>query len=155
METALTCHLYRKEEVVTCLRHAVLSRNMREAVFWGLELFDSSYEMDAFSLLALTWMNQIGLASFGAWVHLVSVIETDELDRDQWIQLLVNWCKIQKRDVSAFVLLAVGATTPVDWKPAFRHSKLYTSPHVAITDCLKRGKVLEAWLLARGLEIKD
>lgn len=151
MDQALTCHLYRKEEVIACLRHAILARNMREAVFWGLELFDSSYELDAFGLLGLTWMNQIGLACFGAWVNLVSILNTNELDRDQWIQILISWCKIQGRDTSPFVLLAVGATTPTDWKPTFKHRKLYTGPEEAVIDCLRRGKALEAWLLARGL----
>jgi hypothetical protein len=149
---ALTIHLYRVEEVLACFRLAILTRNIRETLFWGLELFDSDYEMDLFEMLGLLWFNQIGLGSWGVFQATWAMLDSGELDRDELQKLLVAWCRVPKQDASVFLLLARGILTPADWKPAFPHTQSYSGPEDAILDCLRRGKILEAWLFARALE---
>jgi hypothetical protein len=62
-EKYLTTHLYRKDEVLSALRWAIVNHNIRESVYWGLELFDSDMEQDALEMLEFIWITEIGLSS--------------------------------------------------------------------------------------------
>ncbi len=150
-QKALTIHLYRVDEVLACFRYAILNRNPREALFWGLELFDSDYEKDLFQMLGVIWFSQIGLGGWGVFQATWAMWDSGELDRDELQKLLVAWCRVESHDASAFVLLVRGCLESASWKPNFPHTKPYTSAEDAMIDCLRRGKALEAWLLARGL----
>ena len=153
----LTVHLYRKEEALAALRWAIICRNYTESIFWGLELFDSDLMSEAIDILLKTWLTQIGYCING-WTFLSEVIklqQANEYSRDDFIQQLYSWSQIKSLDSTAFHLLIRGSTTSTEMIPQFQHSKEYTSINESLNDCLKRGKLLEAWLFARALDPEE
>jgi len=149
----LTIHLYRKEEALAALRWAIISKNYTESIFWGMELFDSDLMSDTLNILIKTWATQIGYCSHG-WTLLSDLIrlkEADEYSRDNFIQYLYSWSQIRSLDSTAFHLLIRGSTIDTDVIPQFQHSKEYANINDSFIDCLKRGKLLEAWLFARAI----
>ena len=147
----LTIHLYRKDEALASIRWAILSKNHTEATFWGLELYDSNMEHDAIEMLAFTWITCIG---FGSLWCLESLHALMGADRDEWCQILMSWCKVAVHDTTAFHLLLRGASTPSSWQPRFAHSKSYTDIYEALYNALRRGKLVDAWLIARAVNIE-
>lgn len=154
-EKDLTIHLYRKEEVIACLMYAAVNRNTRETLFWGLELYDSDYEMDAIATLAYIWFHQLGIPCWPAWQALCDIVKSGELDREIWQRLLYAWCRTPTRDCTTLLLLIRGGMTPANWTPAFTHARTFTTTRDAVKDCLFRGKTLDAWLLARAMRPED
>ena len=151
-KTSLTIHLYRKDEALAALRSAIISNDLSETIFWGIELYDSNMQNDALEMLQNVWLTYIG---FGSWWFLDSILniyESGELDRNSWISMLHSSNNISIHDSSIFILLIRGALTPIDWKPMFPHSKEYTDLNHILLDCLRRGKIKEAWLVARAIE---
>ena len=161
----LTIHLYRKDEALASIRWAILSRNHTEAIFWGLELYDSNMEKDAIQALTFTWITCIG---FGSLWCLESLQKLVKADRNEWCQVLMIWCRIPIHDTTAFHLLLRGASTPSSWQPRIVHTSPYTDPYGrAIRECLttsggedlddalyntlRRGKLVDAWLMARAI----
>ena len=53
---ALTLHLYRYDEVLASLEWSIVNRAHTEAVFWGLELYDSDMLAETPELLGKIWM---------------------------------------------------------------------------------------------------
>jgi hypothetical protein len=153
----LTVHLYRKEEALAALRWAIICKNYRESIFWGIELFDSNMMSETIGILEKTWITQIGYCVNG-WTFLLDLIrlqQADEYSRDDFIQQLYSWSQIKSLDSTAFHLLIRGSTTSTDMIPQFQHSKEYTNINDSFNDCLKRGKFLEAWLFARALDTEE
>ena len=144
----LTIHLYRKDEALASIRWAILSRNHTEAIFWGLELYDSNMETDAIQMLAFTWVTCIG---FGSLTCLESLQRLPTASREEWCQILMSWCKVVVHDTTAFHLLLRGASTPATWQPRFVHTKPYIDLDEALYINLRRGKLTEAWLIARAM----
>jgi len=154
-EKCLTLHLYRKDEVVAAMRWAIITNNLLETVYWGLELFDSDMEQDALQMLEFIWFSQIGFASFSFLRRILDIYKTGELDRDSWISLLNSMARMKSRDSTAFYLLIRGATEPCDWNPSFKHIYPYITLSDGLNDTLKRGKVLEAWLISRAIKADE
>ena len=148
---ALTLHLYRYEEVLACLRWSIVKRNHMEAIFWGLELYDSDMTSDLSDLLVNTWVQHIGFGR-SCFSVLTDILRIDEMERDEFIQSLYAWCRLPTMDSTVFNMLLKGALTPMEWSPRFPHSLAYSSVEEGIEDCLKRGKLMEAWLLGRAVE---
>jgi hypothetical protein len=149
-DKSLTIHLYRRDEVLASLRWAIITNNYTETAFWGLELYDSNMEEDVLSMLTRLWFTEIG---FGSFKSLEKIRDLDLTDRDSWVGYLISaWTRVKVHDSTAFHLLIRGASEPTSWTPSFAHSKEYTSIAEAFEDCLSRGKIEEAWLLARALE---
>ena len=144
----LTIHLYRKDEALASIRWAILSRNYTEAVFWGLELYDSNMEHDAIQMLTFTWMTCIGFGSLSCLETLHTLMGAD---RNEWCQILMSWCKVPVHDTTAFHLLLRGVSTPSSWQPRFVHSKSYTDIDEALYNALRRGKLVDAWLISRAM----
>ena len=151
----LTRHLYRKDEVLANLRGSLSNRNFRESIFWGLELYDSDMILDALHTLTTLWFEFVGLSSWELLTNLNTLYKSGEVDRDDFINLLISWSQLQSHDSTIFQLLLRGLLAPSDWTPQFPHKTLYTSEKDAIKDCILRGKLLEAWLIARTLESSD
>ena len=128
------------------MRWAILSRNHTEAIFWGLELYDSNMEHDAIQVLASTWVSRIG---FGCMAALDSLQGLDTADRDTWCQTLMAWCRIRVHDTTIFHILLRGSSYA--WQPRFAHSKEYRTLKSALEDTLERRKLLEAWSICRGM----
>ena len=150
-KNCLTIHLYRKDEALASIRWAILSRNHTEAVFWGLELYDSNMESDAIQMLHTTWVSRLGFGT-GSWFRFIQIQGTGKhVDRDDWCKLIVSLCRASLHDTTAFYLLIRGASTAYTWQPAFAHSKEYLTLDVALDHTLRRGKLLEAWLLSRAV----
>jgi len=154
-ENHLTLHLYRKDEVLGALRWSLINRNISESIYWGLELFDSDMEDDALKMLECIWITEIGFTSVSLLSRILDIYKTGELDRDSWISLLYSISQVRGRDSSLLYLLIRGANEPTSWSPRFHHSKLYDTIQNAVEDTLFRGKLLEAWLLARALSSDD
>jgi hypothetical protein len=153
----LTIHLYRKEEALAALRWAIICKNYTESIFWGLELFDSDLMSEAIDILLKTWITQIGYCING-WTFLSDLIrlqQADEYSRDDFIHQLYCWSQLKTMDSTAFHLLIRGSTTSTGIIPQFQHSKEYTNINDSFNDCLKRGKILEAWLFARALDTQE
>ena len=155
IQTHLTIHLYRKDEVLGALRWALVNHNIMESIYWGLELFDSDMENDAIEILQCIWITEIGFGSVSLLSNILDIYKAGELDRDTWISLLYSITQIRDRDSTLLYLLIRGATTPIDWSPKFHHTHRYTTIQYAVEDCLYRGKLLEAWLLSRALKADD
>jgi len=151
-EKCLTLHLYRKDEVLAAMRWAIITNNLLESIYWGLELFDSDMEQDALQMLEFIWLSQIGFSSFSFLRRILDIYKTGELDRDSWISLLNSMARMKSRDSTAFYLLIRGATEPCDWTPSFKHTYTYNTLSDALTDTIQRGKVLEAWLISRAMK---
>lgn len=151
-EKDLTIHLYRKDEALASIRWAILSRNHIETLFWGLELYDSNMESDAIEMLAMTWITCIG---FGSFACLESLTKANTLDRDEWCELLMGWSRSEVRDTTAFYLMLRSRDPISDYTITFPHEKEYESYDDALRDTLRRGKVLDAWLLSDCIRVLE
>ena len=148
---ALTIHLYRYEEVLSSLRWSILSHNYTEGIFWALELYDSNMMEDVFETLFELWIDSIGFAPSGLSFLEYMVSIQASTDRDTFIKAIYTWCRIESLDTSILQVLLRGYLTPSSWIPHFPHSQTYSDLPVVLTDCLKRGKTTEAWLIARAI----
>jgi hypothetical protein len=150
---ALTLHIYQYEEVICAFKWAIITHNCREAVFWGLELYDSGMMEDIFEVLVSIWIEHIGFGKhcLTTLYDILGCQQSDELDRDTWIKHVYCWSNLRTMDSTAFQILVRGALISKTWTPYFKHATTYDSLDGALTDCLKRGKLLEGWSIARGI----
>jgi hypothetical protein len=155
METSknLTKHLYRKDEVLSSLRWSIITHNITETAFWTIELFVSGLVQECTELLETVWLYHI---SFGSWfalrlVH--SIYEAGDISQENIIAITCAFAKRRTCDSTIFHLLLRGAIDKASkpWTPAFSHATEYNTVQQAILECLKRGKLQEAWLLGRAL----
>ena len=105
-------------------------------------------------MLETIWLYNIG---FGSWFSLrliQSVYEDGGVTQENMVSITCALAKRRICDSTIFHLLLRGATSP-DWKPQFPHSKEYLTIREAVEDCLKRGKLNEAWLLGRAMDIEE
>jgi len=149
-EKSLTLHLYRYEEVLASLRWSLIKQNHTEAIFWGLELYDSDMMEDLRDMLISTWIQCIGFGK-SCFSVVRDLLKVDEMKRDEFIHNLYAWCRLP-RDSTGFSLLLSGFLKPRTWQPQFAHETQYATIEQATQDCLKRGKLTEAWLLARAID---
>ena len=134
-KTSLTIHLYRKDEALASIRWAILCRNHTEAIFWGLELYDSNMEQDAIQMLATTWVTCIGPCT-GSIGLLERLTNAKKLDREEWCQLLYAFCKVNTRDSTAFYLILRGASpNSSEWQPVFTYTHIYQTLENALESC--------------------
>ena len=133
------------------MRWAIITRNISESIYWGLELFDSDMEQDALEMLEFIWMSEIGFSSFPFLTRILDIYKSGELDRDTWIQLLNVLSRVEGRDSTVLHLLIRGATTKSDWTPTFPHRDEYATVDDAMKAALNKGKMLDAWLLTRAM----
>jgi hypothetical protein len=155
MDKHLTLHLYRVQEVLASLRNALIKHNYRETLFWGLELYDSDVISESLEMLFGLWMDVYGIPSWQYLIELHKIQEKGELERDTWVHLLMAWSQQKNQDSTLFQLLVRGLRKDTNWLTSFPHTLTYTNEKDAITDCLTRGKLLEAWLFARSLSAED
>jgi hypothetical protein len=147
---SLTLHLYRYEEVLSSVRWSLIKQSHTEAVFWGLELYDSDMMEDLGDILISTWVQWIGFGK-SCFPVVAELQKVSEMDRDEFIQNMYSWCRVP-RDSTGFSLLLKGALAQTRWQPRFAHASQYNTIEQATEDCLRRGKLSEAWLLARALD---
>jgi hypothetical protein len=146
---ALTIHLYRVEEVIASLRWSLLSRNYTEAIFWTVELYDSNYIVELLDCAMRVFVLYIGIRTHPSlFQSLQTMRASDEIERDALVLMMYNLCRIKGRDATAMHLIMMEHTEP-RWKPKFSHKRVYTTLEESIQDCLKRGKIKEAWLLGQ------
>jgi hypothetical protein len=152
LATALTIHLYLYEEVLASLRWALMLRNYTEAIFWGLELYDS----DMFNVTPLIefWIQQTGFTTHSLSI-LASLLNLNDLSRGQFIYMIYAWCRLEIMDPTCFHLLIRGSLTPATWNIQFPHLIEFKNLSQAAYNCLTRRKLSEAWLIARGLSAED
>ena len=149
IKNALTIHLYCKDEALASLRWSIIVHNFKEVAFWGLELYDSNMEQDVIHLLSRLWISQIG---FGSFRLLESLSSVDISDRDAWVNYLMAWARVRIHDATAFHLLLRGASESARWTPNVTHNKEYLGMKDALEDCLRRGKLVDAWLIGRAVD---
>lgn len=158
-KNALTLHLYRYEEVVSSFTWSIINRKYTEAIFWGIELYNSGMMDDVFNRLTEAWAQYIGFAKHGYQIlndilRLEAEYQADNLDRDIFVLAIYSWCSVQM-DSTVSQLLIRGSITATDWNITFPHSLEYRSINEAVISTLSRGKTMEAWILSRSLDSKD
>ena len=124
-------------------------------MFWGIEVYESDMLQDALEMLEHLWLTNIG---FGSWFcfRLIQAIYNDgEINCDRWLSVISAFARAEIRDSTIFHLLIRGSITSPTWHPRFPHSTTYTTVADAISDCLRRGKLMDAWLLGRALDQSD
>lgn len=150
---SLTLHIYHYEEVICAFKWAIITHNSREAVFWGLELYDSGMMEDIFEILISLWIEHIGFGKYclTTLYDILSCQKSNDIDRKTWIKYIYIWSSIRTTDSTAFQILIRGTLISKSWIPYFKHNNTYNTLKGAFTDCLKRGKLLEAWYISRGV----
>jgi hypothetical protein len=152
---SLTKHLYRVDEVLSSLRWSIINHNIKETAFWTIELCESNFEQECLDMLESLWIYSIG---FGSWysLRLIQLIyEEGSINQENMVEITCALAKRRICDSTIFHLLLRGATTPLTWKPEFPHSKEYKTIKEGVEDCLKRGKLNEAWLLGRSMKVEE
>ena len=149
---ALTIHLYLYEEVLASLRWSIMIRNYNEAIFWGLELYDSDM-LDVKPLIEF-WIQQTGFTLYSLSI-LASLLSLKDLSRSEFIYTIYTWCRLETMDPSCFHLLIRGSLTPHTWNIQFPHLTEFKDLSQATYNCLSRRKLTEAWLIARGLTAEE
>ena len=104
---------------------------------------------DLSDLLISTWVQWIGFGK-SCFSVIGDLLKVTEMDRDEFIHNLYALCRLP-RDSTGFSILLMGSLKPSRWQPRFAHATQYMTIEEATEDCLKRGKLSEAWLLARAL----
>jgi len=151
-EKTLTLHLYRKDETLAAMRWAIVTRNLSETIYWGIELYDSDMIQEAIKMLYSIWLTQIGIGSWSYVLGLNKLNKEETIDRDTWINTLISFARVKHHDSTILNLLIRGATTPVNWEPRFPHAADYNTIEEAFANTLTRGKSIESWLLARSID---
>ena len=105
---------------------------------------------DLVDLLVSTWVQWIGFSK-SSFSVLAEIQNVSKMDRDDFIQNMYGWCRLPQ-DSTGFSLLLKGSLVKPTWYPRFAHLNDYTTIEEATEDCLRRGKLTEAWLLARALD---
>ena len=133
---ALTLHIYHYEEVVCAFKWAIITHNCREAIFWGLELYDSGMMDDIFEVLLYLWIEHIGFGKhcLTTLYDILGCQQSDELDRDTWIKHVYCWSNMRTMDSTGFQILVRGALISKIWTPSFKHARAYDSLDGALTD---------------------
>jgi len=151
----LTKHLYRLDEVLSSLRWSIITHNLTETAFWTIELCESSFEQECIDMLESVWLYNIGFGSWSILKSIQSIYDEGSIEQDILVRITCSMAKRKLCDSTIFHLLLRGAVTSLDWKPTFPHSKEYKTIQQAVEDCLKRGKLNEAWLLGRAMKQEE
>lgn len=151
LAAAMTIHLYLYEEVLASLRWSLMLRNYTEAIFWGLELYDSDM-LDVKPLIEF-WIQQTGFTTHSLSI-LASLLSLNDLSRAQFIYMIYAWCRLES-DPTCFHLLIRGSLTSSTWNIQFPHLTEFKDLSQAAYNCLTRRKLTEAWLIARGVPAED
>jgi hypothetical protein len=105
---------------------------------------------DLSDLLISTWVQWIGFGK-SSFSVISDILKITEIDRDDFIQIMYTLCRLP-RDYTGINLLLKGILVQTTWQPRFSHATQYVTIEQATEDCLRRGKLTEAWLLARALD---
>jgi len=152
----LTKHLYRKDEVLSSLRWSIITHNLTETAFWTIELFVSGLVQECTELLETIWLYHIGFGSWFALRLILHIYEAGDISQEDLVAMTCAFAKRRLCDSTIFHLLLRGAMATANaskkpWTPTFPHTTEYETVDQAIVDCLKRGKLQEAWLLGHAL----
>ena len=126
-----------------------------ETAFWTIELCESNFEQECLDMLETVWIYSIG---FGSWysLRLIQLIyEEGSVNQENLLEITCALARRRVCDSTIFHLLLRGASIPLTWKPEFQHSREYKTVKEAVEDCLKRGKLNEAWLLGRAMKVEE
>lgn len=153
---SLTKHLYRKDEVLSSLRWSIITHNITNTAFWTIELFESNLIQECTELLETIWLYHIGFGSWFALRLILHIYETGDISQEDLLAITCTFARRRLCDSTIFHLLLRGAIANASannkpWTPTFPHATEYQTVQEAVLDCLKRGKLQEAWLLGRAL----
>ena len=141
---SLSRHFYRIDEVKASFKYALLKKNIRESIFWCLELVDTMMIEDVFDCIIWCWFYG-SPSSYSYLLKLLELKNKDEYDLAEVFPLVQAFCCLD-RDASVFWLLRKGYS---DEQPDF----ITIGPSNEETQCLHRaiqqGKILLAWKLLR------
>ena len=149
---SLTKHLYRKDEVLSSLRWSIITHNLTDTAFWTLELFVSGLVQECTELLETIWLYHIGFGSWFALRLILHIYEAGDISQEDLLAITCAFARRKLCDSTIFHLLLRGASDKgKSWTPTFPHAIEYQTIQEAVLDCLKRGKLQEAWLLGLAL----
>ena len=147
----VTKHLYRMDEVLSSLRWSIITKNIYETAFWATEVYESDMLQEGLEVLEHTWLTHVGFGSWFCFRLILAVYNDGEISLEDWVSVTCAFARVEICDSTISHLLLRGATTPADWQPHFPHSVVYNGLEDAIKDCLRRGKLQDAWLLGRAM----
>jgi hypothetical protein len=145
---SLSRHFYRIDEVKASFKYALLKKNIRESVFWCLELIDTMMIEDVFDCIIWCWFYG-SCSSYSYLLKLLELKNKDKYDLAEIFPLVQAFCCLD-RDASIFWLLRKGYS---DEQPDFITGPSFTDQPDLETQSLHRaiqqGKILLAWKLLR------
>ena len=153
----LTKHLYRKEEVLSSLRWSIITHSLTNTAFWTLELFVSGFVQECTELLETIWFYHIGFGSWFALRLVLNIYEVGDISQEDLLAITCSFARRKLCDSTVFHLLLRGAQANASAQASaiaianFPHSTEYKTVQEGVIDCLKRGKLQEAWLLGCAL----
>lgn len=106
----LSRHLYRIDEVISCLKYCLVRRIHTESAFWCLECIDTWLVMPMFESILYSWFYGVGTLNLQILSDLLDILEKDEIDMEEALRFTHAICNIQKRDVAVFYLMSAGLT---------------------------------------------
>jgi hypothetical protein len=143
----LSKHLYRIDEVLSSLRWSIITHNITETAFWTIELYQTGLIQECLELLESIWVYHIGFGSFFLFQLILHIYEEGDVSEEDLVSIACAFARRKLCDSTTFHLLLRGSTFI---KP-FPHSKEYLTAQEAISDCLTRGKLQEAWQISKCL----
>jgi len=149
----LSKHLYRIDEVLSSLRLSIITHNLIETAFWTIELYQSGLVQECLELLETIWVNHIGLGSWFLLDLILNIYKQGDCSEEDLVCITCAFSKRRICDSTAFHLLLRGSLS--ESVNPFPHSKEYSTAQEAISDCLTRGKLQEAWQLSKSLTESD
>lgn len=147
----LSKHLYRIDEVLSSLRWSIITHNITETAFWTIELYQTGLIQECLELLETIWVYHIGFGSFFLLRLILHIYEEGDVSEDDLVAIACAFARRRICDSTAFHLLLRGLSLV----KSFPHSKEYLTAQDAITECLTRGKLEEAWHLSKCLCEQD
>jgi hypothetical protein len=154
MNSTLSRHLYRLDEVKASLRYSLVRRCRSESMFWAMELIDSMEGFAIVEILLYCWLYSAPyLWTFGHAV--LQLAAKDEMDTDELLQLVYAASGLPEKDSSVVWLLSCGSEaweTQADFVGNIEIPEefLGRSPEIqCFIRALLQGKSLFAWTLIR------
>ena len=104
--TSLTRHLYRSDEVRASCRYCLLRRLHTQAVFWAMELIDSSLILEL--LEEVTYAYFYSVRNTEVLRGILDLTKQEEISADEVLSFVHAICLCQERDSTLIALLNAG-----------------------------------------------
>lgn len=158
MQSQLTKHLYREDEVVAALMFSVLRGRYKEAAFWGLELLDSGLVGQMEEALQTVWFYGFGVKALKWMCEFEKVLAEEEIDATACLRLIVSLAVLGGRKRTDGTMIGIlGLKIPAEperiWPSEFQSKEGNQLLNYIGGACAQR-KLASAWLAWNALSEK-